>query len=113
MDAPDAMRRRHALAAAGCDPDTAMTRMPSDVNDVWVGDDVVVRVNHRGLVGGDPDRLLREAAIAARLPDDALYPDVVGAGRTAEFSWLVARRAGRIDLGRAWPSLSPAERERA
>jgi aminoglycoside phosphotransferase (APT) family kinase protein len=106
-------RRRRVLAAAGLPPALAMARVPSYANEVWVGDEVVVRINHHALVGGAPARLLREAAIAARLPREARYPELLDIGRNSEMSWIVSRRAPGVVLGRAWGAMRPAERERA
>jgi aminoglycoside phosphotransferase (APT) family kinase protein len=108
-------RRRRALVAAGLDPDLPMTRVESYANEVWVGDEVVVRLNHPDLPGAAPDRLLREAQIAARVGPEVRYPALVavGADPKDELAWIVARRAPGVQLGRAWPSLSPVARERA
>lgn len=106
-------RRRRALAAAGLDPDLAVTRGPSFSNEVWIGDEVVVRINHAEQPGGDPARMLREAAIAARLPREARYPEVLDAGREGDMAWIVMRRMPGQVLGRAWGAMRVAERERA
>lgn len=106
-------RRRRVLAAAGLDPDLEMAHAPSYANEVWVGDAVVLRINHTGLVGAAPERLLREAAIAARLPREARYPEILAVGRDDDLAWIAVRRVpGRV-LGRAWGTMRPAERERA
>ena len=92
-----------------------MTRVESYANEVWIGDEVVVRVNHPALPGFAPDRLLREAQIAARVAPEVRYPAIVAAGADPRdaLAWIVARRAPGVQLGRAWPALSPAARERA
>jgi len=54
--AAEIQRRRRALAAAGLDPDLAVTRGASFANEVWIGDEVVVRINHAEQLGGDPER---------------------------------------------------------
>jgi aminoglycoside phosphotransferase (APT) family kinase protein len=111
MDDP-AGRRRRVLVAAGLDPLLPMTRVASYCNEVWVGDDVVARINHRGSPGAAPDRLLREAAIAARVAPEVRYPPIVAVGSdpAEELAWIVARRGPGIQLGRAWPTLAPAVR---
>ena len=106
-------RRRLALVAAGLDPDLAVIRGPSFANEVWIGDELVIRINHAGQIGGDPERMLREAAIAARLPREARYPDVLDAGRNGDLAWIVTRRAPGVALGRAWAAMRPTEHERA
>jgi len=105
-------RRRAALAAAGL-PDGAFVRVHSYANEVWVGDDVVVRIAHLGLVGGELGRLGREAAIVARLPREARYPEIVAVGRDDAQAWMITRRVPGVQLARAWPALTTAERERA
>ena len=114
MDDP-AARRRRVLVAAGLDPLLPMTRVASYANEVWVGDDVVVRINYAGLLGAAPDRLLREAEIAARLTPEVRYPPIVAVGSEPadELTWIVCRRAPGMQLGRAWPTLSPAARREA
>lgn len=109
------MRRRRVLAAAGLDPDLPMTRVASYANEVWIGDEVAVRLNHPDLPGATPDRLLREAQIAARVAPEVGYPALVAVGADPgdALAWIVARRAPGVQLGRAWPSLAPAARERA
>lgn len=103
MAARDASLRR-VLAAAGLDPALAMTRARGDANEVWLGDELVVRINDR-----DPGRLAREAQIIARVAPEARVPAIVSAGA----GWMVMRRAPGIDLGRAWGAMSDGERERA
>jgi len=108
---PD-QRRCHALAAAGL-PDAAFARVHSYSNEVWVGEQVVVRVAHLELLGGELGRLGREAAIAARLPREARYPEIVAVGRDDAQAWMITRRVPGVQLARAWPALAAAERERA
>ena len=104
----EASRRRHALAACGLDPDTPMTRASSYANETWVGDEIVLRVNVRGV-----GRLAREAAIVRRLPPAARHPGIHTIGDDGELEWSVSPRASGIDLGRAWRTMTPAQRERA
>jgi aminoglycoside phosphotransferase (APT) family kinase protein len=75
----------------------------------WMTDEVVVR---RRIVG-PTGRLLHEAAVAACLPPEALYPEVVASGRSDRDDWLVTVRVRGEPLIDAWPRLSRAERERA
>lgn len=102
------VRRQTALVACGLDRDLAMTRGRSYANEVWLGDELVLRINHRGI-----GRLAREARIAARIPREARYPEVVEVGHDHEIEWMLARRVPGIELGRAWMGLSALERERA
>src|SRR5262245_57304272 len=84
-----------------------MSRLPGQTSEVWLGEEVALRIHPRD------DRLLREAAIASRLAAAVRYPAVIASGKEPDFSWLVARRAPGIQLGRAWREMSAAERERA
>lgn len=101
-------RRQTALAACGLDRDLAMARGPSFSNEVWIGDTVVLRIDPRGV-----GRLAREARIAARLSPAARYPEVLEVGDDGEIEWMLSRRVHGLDLGRAWPALTTAQRERA
>lgn len=101
-------RRQTALIACGLDPDLAMARAPSYANEVWLGAEVALRINARGV-----GRLAREARIAQRLPAEARYPELLAVGTDGEIEWMLTRRARGIDLGRAWPELTTLQRERA
>lgn len=101
-------RLRHVLIACGRDPDAPFRRAPSYANEAWVGTDVVVRINYRGV-----GRLAREAAIAARLPREALHPGILDVGDDGTLEWSLSPRVSGIELGRAWATLTAAERERA
>ena len=101
-------RRQVALVACNLDRDLAMTRGHSYVNEVWVGDEVVLRINTRGV-----GRLAREARIARRVSREALYPEILDVADDGEIEWMLTRRAKGLDLGRAWPALTPVERERS
>jgi aminoglycoside phosphotransferase len=101
-------RRRQALAGCGLDPELAMARGTSYANEVWIGDDAVLRVNYR-----DVGRLAREARIAARLSREARYPEVLAVGDDDEIEWMLCRKVPGLELGRAWQRMTPPERERA
>ena len=102
------MRARKALAAAGLDADRPLTVLESATNEVWASGDVVVRVNRRTQA-----RLAREAAIAATLPPEVLYPEVVAWGTEAGEDWIVLRRAAGTPLVRVWPQLDADQRRTA
>ena len=106
-------RRRRALAAAGLPTGGRFERVASYANEVWIGQHMVVRVGHLGLPGGELGRLGREAAIAARLPGEARYPEILHVGRDDEMAWMITRRVPGTELARAWPALTSAEREQA
>jgi len=101
-------RRQVALVACKLDPDLPMTRGHSYANEVWVGDELVLRINTRGV-----GRLAREARIARRVPREALHPEILDVADDGEIEWMLTRRAKGIDLGRAWPALTTGQRERA
>jgi len=98
-------RAKHALNAAGLDPDVSLTRMSSVTNEVWLTDDVVIRVNRRL-----DKRLRREAELAIHLPPEVRYPQVVTYGESSGFDFLVQRRNAGTVLARAWPTMAPSER---
>jgi hypothetical protein len=101
-------RRRQALRGAGLDPDLAMIRAASNANEVWIGDELVVRINSTGA-----GRLAREATVAARAPREALVPPIVELGHDGALEWSISRRASGGELGRQWKTMTPALRERA
>ncbi len=83
--------------------------MRSNANEAWLAPDFVLRVNSRGDLG----RLEREAFVAAQLPGEVRYPGILAHGSDGEIEWLLVRRVSGVDLSRAWPGLSWAERRRA
>ena len=102
------VRRRLALEACGLDPDLELVRGASTANEAWIGREVVLRVNWRGV-----GRLAREALIATRVPREARYPEILAVGNDGEIEWMLTRRAPGIALGRAWARMSNPLRERA
>jgi aminoglycoside phosphotransferase (APT) family kinase protein len=101
-------RAKHALRAAGIDPNITLTRASSVTNEVWLTSEYAVRVNRR------PDhRLRREASIGPSLPAEVRYPEVVAYGTGTGFDWLVVRRRDGEVLSRCWPAMAPAERRLA
>jgi len=60
-------------------------------NDVWRCGDVFVRVCFRG----DRDRVAREVAIGAALPDEMLYPEIVESGRDDDLRASCCGSGGR------------------
>jgi len=85
-----------------------MTRAPSNANEVWRGDELVLRVNVLEI-----GRLAREAAIASRAAREALAPPIIDVGNDGTIEWSISRRVPGCDLGRAWCTLTPECRERA
>ena len=101
-------RARRALAEAGLDYHQSLRRADSVTNEVWVGDEVVVRVNRR-----PNQRLRREAMLGPLLPPEIGYPEVIGYGGALGADWLVLAKKPGVALSRCWPTMSTAERESA
>lgn len=101
-------RARRALGEAGLDMHLPLTRASSVTNEVWVSDEVVVRVNR-----SPNQRLHREAALGPLLPPEIGYPDVVAYGGKLGADWLVVRRVPGNVLSRCWPTMSVDERRSA
>lgn len=109
----EALRSSGAISLA-----TVSERMESYSNDTWIarttdGGDVVLRVCWIG----DRQRLLREAAVGAALPDEIGYPTVLGSGTLTyegeTITWMMAGRLTGSSLMQVWPSLSEDQRDRA
>lgn len=101
-------RARHALDAAGLDPSIPLEPANSVTNEVWVGHDVVVRVN-----AGPTERLRREAILARRLPASVGYPGIIAYGDGLGADFLVLHRVPGHPLSRWWPGMDPTVRRRA
>jgi aminoglycoside phosphotransferase (APT) family kinase protein len=96
-----------ALAAIGA-PSNGLLRADSVTNEVWMTDDLVVRINRDASM-----RLKREAVLSQVLPDEVGYPALIQHGGDVGSDWLVVRRLPGIPLSRAWPEMSEEERRRA
>lgn len=90
-------------------PDSSIEPVESHSNAVWLTRDHVVHYHVIGPVG----RLEHEARVAARLPPEALYPEVVAVGRDGDHDWLVTKRVAGVTLSAAWPWLTSNERRGA
>lgn len=98
-------RARRALEGAGLDMMMPLERASSVTNEVWVGDDYVIRVNRR------PDqRLRREAMLAPLLPEEVCYPAVYAYGGELGADWFVCERVPGLVLSRCWPAMTRGER---
>jgi aminoglycoside phosphotransferase (APT) family kinase protein len=98
-----------AAALAGLDPDDLDRIAPAATAEVWANSDFVLRVHDRP----DLRRLVREAAIAARLAPQAMHPGVLDHGRDEDLEWLLMPRVRGVQLSRAWPLLDEGDRARA
>lgn len=101
-------RARKALAAAGLDQSVPLTRASSVTNEVWLSDELVVRVNRR-----PNHRLRREAALAELLPASVGYPRTIAYGGELGADWLIAERRPGEMLSVCWPDMAEHERESA
>jgi hygromycin-B 7''-O-kinase len=101
-------RARHALRTAGLADDGPLERASSTRNEVFVGDEHVVRVNRQ------PDqRLRREALLCEYLPHASWAPRVVAYGGEFGADYLIVERLPGAPLGRFWPDMTVAQRRSA
>ncbi len=101
-------RARRALGEAGLDMHLPLTRASSVTNEVWVSDEVVVRVNRQ-----PNQRLRREATLGPLLPARIGYPDIIAYGGQLGADWLVLERIPGNVLSRCWPTMTTDERRSA
>lgn len=101
-------RARHALDAAGLDPSTPLEPANSVTNEVWIGHDVVVRINAQ-----PNDRLRREATLAQLLPPEVGYPRIIAYGGEVGADYLILERIGGHPLSRWWPGMTIDQRHDA
>ncbi|MCU1372688.1 MAG: aminoglycoside phosphotransferase [Ilumatobacteraceae bacterium] len=85
-----------------------LVRADSVTNEVWLTDDLVVRLNRDASM-----RLHREAVLSQVLPESVGYPQVIQHGGEAGSDWLVTLRLPGVPLSRAWPTLTPIARRDA
>ncbi len=108
MTAISELRARRALKGAGLDAQMPLELASSVTNEVWLGPDVVVRINTQ------PDRRLqREAELAMALPSSVGYPTILADGEDLGIEWLISERALGRPLSRCWPAMHPVQRRRA
>ena len=101
-------RARRALAEAGLDYRMPLVRASSVTNEVWLGTEVVIRVNRR-----PNQRLRREAYLGPLLPGGVNYPEILAYGGELGADWLIVRRRPGEVLSRRWPDMSVGERRSA
>lgn len=97
---------REILAGLGLST-SGLQWVESYSHSAWMTDEAVVRYR----IIGPPGRLTHEAEVAALLPPEALYPEVIASGRSENNDWLVTARIPGESLYAVWPRLSPRERE--
>ena len=81
--------------------------LPSDSNDAWRLEDVVLRICYRG----DRGRFEREALVTSALPTKV--PRLLDYGRDDDLAWQVTTWTDGIPLAHAWPDLDRHDRHRA
>jgi aminoglycoside phosphotransferase (APT) family kinase protein len=72
--------------------------LPSYSNDAWRIGEAVLRVCWRG----DPRRFVKEAALAAALPREVGYPELLAAGEADGMTWTLTRRVEGVTLDGVW-----------
>jgi aminoglycoside phosphotransferase len=102
------LRALQALAEAGLPRPLRLVRASSVTNEVWLTDDVAIRINRR--VDG---RLRREAVLARYLPPELGYPEIVAYGGRPGADWLIVKRVKGTVLSRCWPGMSTEDRRDA
>lgn len=102
------IRARRALSSLGFRPDIALKPVESVNNEVWMTDDMVVRVSCR-----PEQRLRREAQLSHVLPPEVGYPRVLGYGAEMGCEWLVLGRIQGLPLSRCWTMMDTTLRRRA
>ncbi len=99
---------RDVLSRFGADIDQARRPTHNASNEVWITDEVVLRLS-RGADGS----LRREALLAGILPAEVGYPAVGGHGMSGGLEWVVTERLPGANLGEAWSGLELDARTRA
>ncbi|HEY2051386.1 MAG TPA: phosphotransferase [Caulobacteraceae bacterium] len=72
--------------------------LPSNSNDAWRLGETILRVCWRG----DRRRFIKEGALAAAVPPDVGYPELLASGETDDMAWMVTRRVGGVTLDDVW-----------
>jgi aminoglycoside phosphotransferase (APT) family kinase protein len=103
------LRARQALLAAGLGGERFLEEVPTSGNEVWFAGPFVVRVN----TSRASHRLEHEAAVAAVVPPEVPYPEVVAAGSTSVADWMITKRVPGMPLSRAWPAMTERWRTEA
>jgi len=102
------IRARKALQAAGFDSGLHLERASSVTNEVWLAEDMVIRINTQR-----DHRLRREMLLTGALPDCIGYPPVIEYGGDLGSDWLIVGRLPGQPLSRAWPTMSVDQRRQA
>jgi hypothetical protein len=99
---------RCVLARYGADIADAARPEHSASNEVWLAEQVVIRVSraHDG-------SLRREAELATILPAEVGYPVVLEVGHNAHVEWMVTERLPGTNIEESWPDLDGTTRSNA
>lgn len=101
-------RLRRVLRAEGLVARGIPALVASESNEVWRVDHLYVRICWRG----DLERLIREASVAALLPPEVGYPEVVATGCDDEYSWMVTREVEGVPVSEMITSFDSDARSR-
>lgn len=99
-------RSRHLLARCGLDAHQHLEPVFSYVNDIWLGETVIVRTN----TGRFPGAFHLEAEILGVLDGRVPHPEVLGYGTDELGEWMILRRVAGRTWTRAWPDLTELQR---
>lgn len=102
------LRALQALHEAGLPRPLRLVAASSVTNEVWLTDELVIRINRRV-----DTRLHRESTLAEALPPELGYPEVVAYGGRPGSDWLIVRRLPGTVLSRCWPTMSVGARREA
>src|SRR5688500_3574576 len=102
------IRARKVLQAAGFDSGLRLERASSVTNEVWLADEMVIRINTQR-----DHRLRREMLLTGALPERLGYPPVIDCGGDLGSDWLIVGRLPGQPLSRAWPTMSVDQRRAA
>jgi aminoglycoside phosphotransferase (APT) family kinase protein len=102
------LRALQALEEAGLPRPAHLEPASSVTNEVWLSEDLVIRINRRV-----DTRLRREAMLSESLPAEIGYPEIVAYGGRPGADFLVMRRVPGTVLARCWPRMAIEARREA
>jgi aminoglycoside phosphotransferase (APT) family kinase protein len=102
-------RLRLVAGAAGLTLAEPPVPLPSDSNDAWKIDELVLRICWRG----DRTRLRREALILEHLPDEVPHVRLVAAGVNDDLTWTLTHWVPGTMLSHGWPDLDRTQQRTA
>jgi aminoglycoside phosphotransferase (APT) family kinase protein len=102
-------RLRLVAEAANLTIDAPPIPLPSDSNDAWKIDELVLRICWRG----DRTRLQREALILEHLPDEVPHGRLADAGVIDDLTWTLTHWVPGTSLSHWWADLDRTQRRTA